>query len=733
MLWIPGMAILLLVGGWSVGSSLPISQKNLVWLLYAVIGVFFPITVLLLSLPGSASTKANPTSAKVFAALSIFFIFYSTIFFGIQLRDPIVFLPVALEMLIILGIVARRREQSLLSIVRSDAPRVAVILAFLTLCWRTSMYLAWRGDFVHIVSSSGYAFLVFLSTMFCCTAWVFCPPVENGILDRVPVKLAIHCAAVLLFGIASLRTFISDGFGATFDLTNEIHCWAVYVSPAQMVRHGAFMLWDVPSQYGFLSILLPAILPIRSAWESFYLCFALSQLLTAVFLYWLLASRSSSALGFAFSALLVMAVVFLKPWSYLGIIGSQIVPSQTAYRFGGAYALFAVAYISSFPNSNRRPWYFFTGIGTLIWLFNCFWSSETAAWCTIIWLPTLAHLLYRQWCKEVMQEVPKSIRARRLGFMALLPLGALLLVVGAIDAYYIFRLGHGPDWSCYIGYLRAAGSGAFIHEFSLGDAATTYFLVPVLVLIGLVIAASHVIKRSIAAPELTVLVAAFTLVWSLDSYSIAELYPLTVEECGEIFCLIGIVAIFHVLRQAGIKEWWSLAIKACSVPLLALPILIAFQQWPIIAMWSSYTFVRHPMPVDRELPSIDDSLGQLLQQAGVKQSDPIVLLDEEIMPVWLQNNPGYYQGISPALLPVTPGALVGPLSPSRMKVYIDRYADRRKAGGWLIERKHVSKDHPDFRPIVLPLIQDRFEVEKSYSNADYSVLYMIYRPKSSSL
>jgi hypothetical protein len=337
--------------------------------------------------------------------------------------------------------------------------------------------------------------------------------------------------------------------------------------------------------------------------------------------------------------------------------------------------------------------------------------------------------LYRQWCKEAAQDIPKSIRLQRLAAMAVMPVALLCTIVGAIDAFYKFRLGHGPDWSCYIDYVRAAGSGAFIHEFSLADAATTYFLVPVLVLVGLVITASNVIRRSIAAPELTVLIAAFTLVWSLDSYSIAELYPLTVEECGEIFCILGILAIFHALRQCGLEEWWSSAINACSVPLFALPILIAFQQWPIIARWSFYTFVRHPMPIDRELPVVDNTLGQLLRQAGVKPSDPLVLLDLELMPVWGENNVGCYQGVSPELLPVTPGALVGPLSGSRMKVYIDRYADRRKSGGWLIERKHVTKDHPDFRPIVLPLIQDRFEVVKTYTNEDYSLLYLKYHPK----
>jgi len=82
------------------------------------------------------------------------------------------------------------------------------------------------------------------------------PPSERA--DRPRLRSPTNAAAIVLIGMVSLRT---DGlFGALGKDGTFLH-QSVYVGPAELVRQGGWLYWDVPSQYGFLSILTLVLLP----------------------------------------------------------------------------------------------------------------------------------------------------------------------------------------------------------------------------------------------------------------------------------------------------------------------------------------------------------------------------------------------------------------------------------------------------------------------------------------
>ena len=76
-----------------------------------------------------------------------------------------------------------------------------------------------------------------------------------------------------------------------------MHHWKAFVESANMVRAGGWLLWDVPSQYGFLQTWLLAALPGDTVWQNFYVLLGGLQL----------------AVGYAVFALLW--------WSYRGLTG----------------------------------------------------------------------------------------------------------------------------------------------------------------------------------------------------------------------------------------------------------------------------------------------------------------------------------------------------------------------------------------------------------------------------
>ena len=726
ILWIPGFAVFVLVCGWLGGLHLPISQKSLVWLLFGFVGLVFPLIVLFVLAGRSDNTeKWIRTLQRGFA---VFFVLYSLFHVFRHLQSPGTVIPVLIELSAMLLIAVGRLHEPVLAVLKNNWVLGTILILVVGVCWSTDLSMIWFVPWSDLIEGSPYSSFLFLTAVLLSVAWVFDrSPFPGPLKKRWLLEAPVCLAVIVIFGMASLRTLTAGGLGIHYILSREIHHWGVYIGPIQMVRQGGILLWDVPSQYGFLSVILPAILPIRSVWQSFYLVVAASQFCTAIFLTVLLRSGRSGLLSFLLPLPLVLAVVFLKPWDPLGIVGTQMWPSMSAYRFGCDYALLAVAYASAVAGVGHRRQYLYNTVGTVIWTWGCFWSFETAVWGTLIWFPVLAHLVYRQGVQETDRGVGQKTRITLAAFWLCLPIVMFILAMGAIELFYRFHLGHGPDWSCYTDYFRAAKSGVFQHAYTLADAVTTYLWIPVIVLISLVAVASRVVKLGMATPELTLLIAAFTLVLSLNTYAIAELHPESMDECGEVFCFFAIASIFVVIRRLNLTGGWVVVLKAAQVPLLAIPLVVSYYMFGFLGPWARDTFVKPPALIDRQIPVADDSLNSLLLTAGVKQTDPIVYVDDNAMPVWTRDNPEHYQGLAPIWLPVVPCSLIGPLTADRLGVYINRYVERRGSGGWLVEIKRGDHFDPAYLNLVTDHLWEHCTPTKVYENSGYKLTYYVYQ------
>jgi hypothetical protein len=92
-------------------------------------------------------------------------------------------------------------------------------------------------------------------------------------------------------------SFRSDQWATDLLPDAYVH-WTFFVGPAEDVRQGGSLLWDVPSWYGFLDILLLASLPTDSCWQSMYLMNSSSLFISAVVVYSVLrALRRADELG----------------------------------------------------------------------------------------------------------------------------------------------------------------------------------------------------------------------------------------------------------------------------------------------------------------------------------------------------------------------------------------------------------------------------------------------------
>src|SRR5262249_5630817 len=145
--------------------------------------------------------------------------------------------------------------------------------------------------------------------------------------------------AVGLLAMASLRL---DGLGSAgpahpFCLRGctALFHWSPIVAPAEMVRRGGWLLWGVPSQYGFLNTVAVAWMPFRSVWQAFYVVHAALTFASGCAVFALFRLLRKSPANLALSLAMALASVFMVPgWAIPGEpLGPWVTPAVGGYRF----------------------------------------------------------------------------------------------------------------------------------------------------------------------------------------------------------------------------------------------------------------------------------------------------------------------------------------------------------------------------------------------------------------
>ena len=150
---------------------------------------------------------------------------------------------------------------------------LAVVVAMAA--WAIALKLAWFANFSSWETAS-LARLVFSVAVACAMLATFR---FSPLADSVAAGRLIDVAAVLLLAAVSFRV------DPLFTYSGYAH-WSFWVGPALQVRHGGWLLWDVPSQYGYGSILALAAMPLRSIWQSLYVLNGVLNLGSALVVYW---------------------------------------------------------------------------------------------------------------------------------------------------------------------------------------------------------------------------------------------------------------------------------------------------------------------------------------------------------------------------------------------------------------------------------------------------------------
>ena len=674
-LWVAGLALLCLF----IGSLFNLEGETFDWTEYLLLATIFPLLLIALSL-ADRFRRGFPagTLANIRFSLAAFLILLPV--FALRYKIKYVLIATLVQWLMTAQLLRRSPEERALdnSDLKTKAIRAFPLLFVILISWFAATRYIWWAFYEEFILGSMLAFIVFILSLLAVVLNLYDqkPALEDE--RRNALRRIGDTLAILFIAMVSVRTDHIFGLG-------EIHHWAFFTGPAQMVRQGGWLLWDVPSQYGFLVTLALAWLPTKTAWQSLFLVNSLFNFLIALMVFYLFRALRPGLMNLCFALAMTLASVFFRSGLAPYFESPSHLPNTGGMRFFWAFALVAILFWEYRRGDDARSQASVLWTGCLVWLVGTLWSAESAAYCFAAWLPPFALLVWRRAGGSEAAGISFETRLRASARWLALPPLMLMGVVLLITAFYFIRLGHGPDWYSFIEYAQAYRGGFATVPIDLNGA------VWVLVIVFCILAtiAAYFLRENTESAALPLIVGAGGAFWATASYFVSRSHPNNVHNLGAVFCgAIGLA--LYLLSRERKGDWWAQLIKVGLVPILTIVLVSVFANKHAV---TDYLFAPQASYVQTErlIPISDPGIDSLLNSAGVKPDSPLVYVGPNevlILSAWTFTEGDRSEVLTTyrSWLPV-PVYSLAPLPEERRKVYMSRFANHFGTGGWLIEFK----------------------------------------------
>lgn len=245
----------------------------------------------------------------------------------------------------------------------------------------------------------------------------------------------------LLFALLSFR---SDPL---FSVNGSEYHWAYYANVIATYQSGGILLWDTPSQYGFLNIILGSLLS-KDPWQSFYLLQS--------FLLFLVTSLSFSTLNSfygdrKFGTLICFLATMIFFFADPALIGPQPFPSSSVLRFSPSYLLLiSILYMHGHKKiSNKYGNILISAFFTI----GCLWSAESLIYCFAIFFSYSFSRIV------VLFKGEKDFDFKEIIFDTIFPVILLSATCALVIIFYISNYGVKPDFRMFFMYGKYYSDG----------------------------------------------------------------------------------------------------------------------------------------------------------------------------------------------------------------------------------------------------------------------------------
>lgn len=692
-LWVVGLVLLHLdLGGRLLGAT----GERYEWSQYMLLGTALPACVLALTLARSLNAAAGAALRVIRLGLAAYGVAAGVALVARHGSAPV--LAVAVLNWAILTAASWARRGLRPAEVEGDGEPgggvagSAAALFVLAVSWSACARVCFWTPFETWVGGSAVSALALLAALVLVSADLLRrdrPPASGG--RRFPRlyeadALAAVLAALMSLRLDSLGRAVAPGVLQGFGVFTLFH-WGPIVGPAELIRQGGWPLWDVPCQYGLLNTLVLAWMPFQSVWQSLYVVNAVVTGVSAWLLYAILRTLRPGRVHAWISLGLTLASVYLVAGEARSSTGSWIGPCLGAYRFLWCYVLLGLLVLGFRTGTDGTPGRRTLAAGCLAWLVGTFWSCESAVYCAAAWLPAYAYVVLR----AAAAPGPLAARVGAAALRLAVPPVLFGSVVAAVSAYYVARLGHGPDWRTCFDF-----SAANFHRggVPLDPSGAVWFLL--LVFCALTIVVARQLDRRRPAGAVGLATGAWGAVWATSSYFVVRSEPSLVINLSPVVCA-AVASALHLDRKAEAGDRRRTPARLALIPVLAVILALPFGNPRFLADWARAARRGYVRSVDRMLPRMDPDLKGLLDRAGVRDDDPVCYVDRactgfgppipflNAMPVRAAGADARW--VNRAWLPTLPFSLFLPLTEDQGLIYFRRFTERSRLSGWLIEPK----------------------------------------------
>ena len=556
------------------------------------------------------------------------------------------------------------------ALIRIASRRSPITTMALTVCcgvagWMAGGALLYWGSAVRWLASPAPAVVLVVMTVVAAAMlrrWITTDMAQGSVrvLDLAPL------AALIVF---SFRTHPIV----------EFYHWGFFIGPIEQVREGGTLLWDTPSQYGFLSILLPALIP-GNAWQSFWFFQSIAYAIVASIIYLGIRRLSSGWASGTTAFFLTFAALFFRPRSDSLMLPAQMTPAAGPVRFIWCFVMiaFLARSVSTGVRSQRR----FATVGTVIWILAVTWSAETAIYVTAMWFPALLiHALQSARSAAIGSMLANALKA------AVYPIVALVAAGIAVIGWYRLTGRPGPDISGHFEYVLLYSRGGF-GALPIDPTGTIWYLAIIFLL-----ASTLLVLHALRDPRdsrLVVWAAVWGGIWAVSSYFTGRSHPVN---------LIALVPLLVYMATAAMRmnpftvsSQGRFALAATVLPLLVMPVVATTGHREFAASVTAEQL--SPSRFTDQVQRMDPELEILLVRAGAKPDDTFVLASDGRLMLGAWNQSGSAKLSAHSWLP-KPFEIIGSLPESRRQVYFDRNAASFPGQGWLIEHKTLEASGGD--------------------------------------
>lgn len=682
VLLFPGVATIVIIAGIIAGNILHVSP---VWLSFMLIGFAAPLcTYIYTKVFGYRARSSFARLLRIMAVLSFFaavaFLVYNS--FPILIQSKQIFIITCIIGIAVLYTLAfsghlpvsiRDGKERLFLTLTIAIFSLAVWLALLDLPnWR--QFCKSLTDRPVATSIFFFFFTGIIHHYLFKTPNAALPPALSVLSTKLnrPIKFLLVASALLLFFLMSFR------HDTLFLGTSEAH-WEYFIGPIRNLKSGSWLLWDTPSQYGFLNLLIASLLPFKSSWESFYvfqgaLLFIASCMMFRIYL----ANRSlRSSIFFGFSVTF-SSLFFADP----DLIGPYLYPSSSVMRFFWCYVLLYFLFqVNARSGTSLKKIVF---LGTVLWLSGFLWSSESAIYSSVIFFPAIFTAILQDYHRK-LKDPGKSNRLFKYIFLYMsVPILSLILLIGVITAYYWLRLSHIPDFYAFVehGFAYAGGFGYI----NLNPSGPIWLLF--LLFCGILFIIVKVVLKDPLSRHLVPLVGAAGCLWGISSYFVGRAVANNVTAILPLLGFISIV-VLNAAEARGLNPSHVL-FKAISVPLFTVILMTSFGNMGFVDKLK--TFQTLDDDISQNVRVAEPLLQDLVNKASIRKTDPVVYYGfAAAMPRWKLDDQFV---LSENTWMSNPLQLIeDPISEVRRSDFVHRFMSTYTGrGGYFIQAKGEAED-----------------------------------------